>query len=71
MLFNDATYFEDHIALVIGEQVWTIGGMILTGTDSILRKMPIPVPFCPPYIPHGLAGDQTQASAVTGQQQTA
>lgn len=33
--------------------------------------MPILVTRCPPYIPHGLAWDQTQASVVTGQQQTA
>jgi hypothetical protein len=33
--------------------------------------MPIPVPRCLPYIPRGLAWDQTRASVVTGQQQTA
>jgi hypothetical protein len=41
------------------------------GETEVLRKMPIPVPLCPPYIPHELAWDQTRASAVTRQQQTA
>jgi hypothetical protein len=31
----------------------------------------VPVPLCPPQIPHGLTRDRTRASAVSGRQLTA
>jgi hypothetical protein len=34
-------------------------------------KKPVPMPLCPPQIPHGLTRDRTRASAVRGRQQTA
>lgn len=33
----------------------------------MLRENPAPLPLCPPQISRGLTGDQTRASAVTGQ----
>jgi hypothetical protein len=41
------------------------------GKTEVLAEKPVPVPFCPPQIPHGLARDRTQASAVRGRRLTA
>jgi hypothetical protein len=41
------------------------------GKTKELREKPVPVPLCPPQIPHGLTQDWTQASAVGGQRLTA
>jgi len=38
---------------------------------EILHEKLAPLPLCPPQIPHGLAWDQTWASAVRGQHLTA
>jgi hypothetical protein len=35
-------------------------------TKYVLKEKPVPVPLCPPKIPHGLALETTQTSAVTG-----
>jgi hypothetical protein len=43
------------------------GGMILTGKTEELGENPVPVPLCPPQIPHGL----TRASAARGRRPTA
>jgi hypothetical protein len=36
-----------------------------------LEEKPVPVPLCPPQIPHGLTRDRTRASAVGGRRLTA
>jgi hypothetical protein len=41
------------------------------GKTEVLGGKPVPVPLCPPQIPHGLTWDRTRASAVTGRQLTA
>jgi hypothetical protein len=41
------------------------------GKTEVLGEKPVPVPLCPPQIPHGLKGDWTQASAVRGRRLTA
>jgi hypothetical protein len=46
-------------------------GMILTGEIEELVQKPVPVPLCPPQIPHGLTRVQTQTFAVRGWQLTA
>jgi hypothetical protein len=46
------------------------GGMILTGENEELGEKPVPVPLCPPQIPHGLARERTRASAVTDRRLT-
>lgn len=36
------------------ERVWIVGGMVLKDENhSTQSKKPIPVPLCPPQIPHG------------------
>jgi hypothetical protein len=39
--------------------------MVLTGETEELGEEPVPVPLCPPQIPHGLTRARTRASAVT------
>jgi hypothetical protein len=39
--------------------------------EIVLGEKPVPVPLCPPQIPHGLTRDRTQASAVGGRRLTA
>jgi hypothetical protein len=34
------------------------------GKTEVLGEKPVPVPLCPPQIPHGLTRDRTRASAV-------
>jgi hypothetical protein len=41
------------------------------GKTEVLGKKPVPVPLCPPQIPHGLTRDWTRASAVRGRRLTA
>jgi hypothetical protein len=41
------------------------------GKTEELGEKPIPVPLCPPQIPHGLNRDRTRASAVGGRRLTA
>jgi hypothetical protein len=45
--------------------------MKLTGETEELGEKPVPVPLCPPQIPHGLNRDRTRASAVGGRRLTA
>jgi hypothetical protein len=41
--------------------------MKLTGESLSTRgEKPVPVPLCPPQIPHGLTRDRSRASAVGG-----
>ena len=40
--------------------------MKLTGENRSSREKPVPVPLCPPQIPHGLTQDRTRTSAVRG-----
>jgi hypothetical protein len=42
------------------------GGMILTEETKELGEEPVPLPLCPPQIPHGL----TRAYAVKGRRLT-
>jgi hypothetical protein len=41
------------------------------GKTESLGEKPVPVPLCPPKIPHGLTRDGTRASAVGGRRLTA
>jgi hypothetical protein len=41
------------------------------GKIIVLWKNPVPVPLCPPQIPHGLTRDGTRASTVGGRRLTA
>jgi hypothetical protein len=41
------------------------------GKTEVLGEKPVPVPLCPPQIPHGLTRDRTRASAVGGRRLTA
>jgi hypothetical protein len=41
---------------------------IIDGRTEVLGEKPVPVPLCPPQIPHGLTQDQTRAPVVGGQQ---
>jgi hypothetical protein len=41
------------------------------GKTEVLGEKPVPVPLCPPQIPHKLTWDRTRASAVRGQRLTA
>jgi hypothetical protein len=51
-----------------GERRWND---ILTGETEELGEKPVPVPLCPPQIPHGLTRARTRASAVRGRRLTA
>jgi hypothetical protein len=46
------------------------GGMILAGETEELGEKPVPVPLCPPQIPHGLTWARTRASAVRSRRLT-
>jgi hypothetical protein len=37
---------------------------------EVLGEKPVPVPLCPPQVPHGLIRDRTQAFAVRGRRLT-
>jgi hypothetical protein len=39
---------------------WSTSGMKLTGENQSTREKPVPVPLCPPQIPHGLTRDRTR-----------
>jgi hypothetical protein len=41
------------------------------GKTEVLGEKPLPVPLCPPQIPHGLTWDWSRASAVSGRWLTA
>ena len=41
------------------------------GKTKVLGEEPVPVPHCPPQIPHGLTWDRTRTSAVGGWRLTA
>jgi hypothetical protein len=41
------------------------------GKPKYSGEKPVPVPLCPPQIPHGLTWDRTRASAVRGRRLTA
>jgi hypothetical protein len=41
------------------------------GKTEVLEEKLVPVPLCPPQIPHGLTRDRTRASAVGGRRLTA
>jgi hypothetical protein len=41
------------------------------GKTEVLGEKFVPVPLCPPQIPHGLTRDQTRSSAVGGRRLTA
>jgi hypothetical protein len=43
----------------------------LAGENEVLRKKPVPVPLCPPQIPHDLTRARTRAAAVGSQLLTA
>jgi hypothetical protein len=39
--------------------------MKLTGENRSTRGKPVPVPLCPPQIPHGFTRDRARASSAT------
>lgn len=41
------------------------------GKPEVLGEIPVPVPLCPPQIPHGRTRDRKRASAVRGRRLTA
>jgi hypothetical protein len=41
------------------------------GKTEVLGEKPVPLPLCPPQIPHGLTRDRTRSSAVRGRRLTA
>jgi hypothetical protein len=41
------------------------------GKTEVLGEKPVPMPLCPPRIPHGLTRDGTRASAMGGRRLTA
>ena len=43
---------------------------IYRGKPKYSGEKPVPVPLCPPQIPHGLSRDRTRVSAVRGQRLT-
>jgi hypothetical protein len=45
------------------DEYGTVGGMIGKGNRSTTRK-PVPVPLCPPQIPHVFMRTRTRAAAV-------
>ena len=45
--------------------------MKLTRETEVLGEKPVPVPLCPPQIPHGPTRDRTLASAAGGRRLTA
>jgi hypothetical protein len=47
------------------------GGVIVTGESRRTRRKPVPVPQCPPQIPHGPTQARILASAVRGRQLSA
>jgi hypothetical protein len=47
------------------------GGMVLTGDTEEIGEKPVPVPLCPPQIPHGPNRMRTPASEMRGRRLTA
>jgi hypothetical protein len=41
--------------------------IVSTGKIEVLIETPLPLPFCPPQIPHGLTWDRTRAFFARGQ----
>jgi hypothetical protein len=41
---------------------WSIGGMVLTGTDEVVREKLVLVLRCSPQLQHGLSWDRNQMS---------
>jgi len=39
----------------MNEWIRSISGVIMTGTTEIMAANPVPMPLCPPAVPHGLA----------------
>jgi hypothetical protein len=56
--------------MIYDDDFVAVGGMISKGNRSTRRK-PVPVPLCPPQIPHGLARARTRAAAVGGRRPAA
>jgi len=40
----------------MSELFWNVGRLTLTGNTEVFGEKRVPVRFCPPQIPHGLAG---------------
>ena len=69
----DTGWSVHHCAVVSGcvralidnsERMWSDGGM--TENSEVLGDKPVPVPLCPPQIPHSLNWDRTRFSEVRG-----
>jgi hypothetical protein len=59
--------------LFISHVIWVWRAMVewyIIGKTRELREKPVPVPLCPPQIPHGLIWTWTWASTVRGRQLT-
>jgi hypothetical protein len=48
-----------------------VGGMRIDGGNRSSRIKPVPVPLCPPQIPHDLTWARTRAAAVGSRRLTA
>jgi hypothetical protein len=49
---------------MIDDECGAFGGMRIGRGKRNTRRKPIPVPLCPPQIPHDLTWDRTRATAV-------
>jgi hypothetical protein len=57
--------------LMIDDDYGAVGGMRIGRGNRSTRRKPVPVPLCPPQIPHDLTWDRTRAAAVGSQRLTA
>jgi hypothetical protein len=65
---NESTWYISHYRPLImdDDDCGAVGGMSGRGNRSIRRKS-VPVPLCPPQIPHGLTWAWTQAATMGNQ----
>jgi hypothetical protein len=55
----------------IDDECGAVGGMRIGRGNWSIRRKPVPVPFCPPNIPHDLTWARTRAPAVGSRRLTA
>jgi hypothetical protein len=72
VLLYDSPNFERYIASVVDDWKMSVsnGEMIITEETKVLLQKTVPVPLCPPQIPHSLARNRFRSSVVTGRQLT-
>jgi hypothetical protein len=57
--------------MVDGDECGAVGGMIFGRGSRSTQRKPVPVPVCPPQIPHDLLWDRTRAAEVGTRRLTA